>query len=156
MQKPHIRHKIVCPRCKSDTQTTNVDTLELDRCASCAGLWFDVGEIKQLRALADEARLRDEITHVLQNAGATLKPEQAIVAEHPLPCPVCHLRMARRPHPDAPGVVIDRCHQHGTWLDRGEAARLLQLINEHEVQHRQTDAAKKKKSWLSAILDLVD
>jgi Zn-finger nucleic acid-binding protein len=132
-----------------------VGPLEIDRCAACGGIWFDAGEIKQLRGLADDQELRGTIAHLIGEQAVAA----AVAGDDSLACPVCTLRMTRQHHEDAPGVVIDRCRQHGTWLDHGEVARLLQLatqvdatrLREREEMHR-----PKKASWLSAILDLFD
>lgn len=132
-----------------------VGPLEIDRCASCGGVWFDVGEIKQLRGLADDQALREEIGALLEKRAATAP---ATTGE-PLLCPMCGLRMTRRHHEDAPGVVIDRCQSHGTWLDHGEVARLLKLAAEVDAARLRELAElrrPKRSNWFSAILDLFD
>lgn len=154
-----VRHTIVCPRCKAETQVLGVGLLEIDRCGACGGIWFDVGEIKQLRGLSDDKHVRTDIEALL---AAPAQPGTSSVPsgdQHPLACPICALRMQRKHHEDAPGVVIDRCVAHGTWLDRGEAVRLLELAAKTAQARRQELAERrgaKKESWLSAILDLFD
>ena len=44
-----------CPKCEADTLGEfSVQGVAVDRCASCAGIWFDAHELSQL--LAEEAR----------------------------------------------------------------------------------------------------
>lgn len=150
-----VRHTIMCPRCKAETQVLGVGPIEIDRCVACGGIWFDVGEIKQLRELADDKHVRADIEALLAVDDRLSTPS----TEQTLTCPVCALRLTRRHHEDAPGVVIDRCSLHGTWLDRGEAVRLLELAAKTAEARRRELAerrATKKESWLSAILDLFD
>lgn len=150
-----VRHAITCPRCTTATSVVAIETLELDCCAGCGGIWFDLGEVKALRQLADDRRLREQLLEFLhaREAGPTLTEEVA------LSCPVCALKMVRRHHEDAPGVVVDRCQQHGTWLDQGEAERLLALAAQHEEARRQREASRKEhksEGWFAALLDLLD
>jgi len=132
-----------------------VDRLELDRCAACRGIWFDVGEVSELRKLADDKQVREQLQRLLSEhvASSSLADAPALV------CPVCALKMVRRHHEDAPGVVVDRCQQHGTWLDQGEAARLLVLAAKQDEARRQQQASLhegKPRGWFAALLDLFD
>lgn len=150
-----VRHAITCPRCNSATSVVGVDQLELDRCARCGGIWFDVGEVRELRKLVDDKRVREQLQELPHAHGAGSTSTEAVA----LACPVCALKMVRRHHEDAPGVVVDRCQQHGTWLDQGEAERLLVLAAQNEEARRQQLAARKQgksEGWLAALLDLFD
>lgn len=40
-----------CPKCRSDMQPVNYEGVEVDRCGSCQGLWFDAGEFRDLAQL---------------------------------------------------------------------------------------------------------
>ncbi len=149
------RRIIACPRCKATTQVVRLSVLEIDRCPACGGVWFDIGEIKQLRALSNERAIQDELAAALVTGTEPMLSAQVIT----LGCPLCGLKMTRRPHEDAPGVVIDRCQQHGTWLDRGEALRLLALAKQTDEARSRALAQQhepKKRGWLSAVLDLFD
>ncbi len=149
------RRRIPCPRCKATTQVVKLSALEIDRCEACGGVWFDIGEIKQLRALSNDRGIRDEIGAALVAGKSPLATGQVVA----LACPLCALKMTRRPHEDAPGVVIDRCQQHGTWLDRGEALRLLEMAKKTDEARSRALAEQhepRKRGWLSAVLDLFD
>jgi len=43
-------------------------------------------------------------------------------------CPVCEQFMQRRNFRKASGVIIDRCNQHGTWLDADELEQITGFI----------------------------
>lgn len=36
-----------CPLCRTEMVTSNVDSLALDRCESCGGVWFDTRELRE-------------------------------------------------------------------------------------------------------------
>lgn len=38
-----------CPRCSRGMAKARVNTITLDRCTHCTGLWFDQGELSRLR-----------------------------------------------------------------------------------------------------------
>ena len=41
---------MTCPKCNGTMQTTKYQGIEVDRCASCGGLWFDLLEYKDTHA----------------------------------------------------------------------------------------------------------
>ena len=43
-------------------------------------------------------------------------------------CPECQGFMQRRNFRKSSGVIIDRCHQHGTWLDADELEQIAGFI----------------------------
>ena len=38
-----------CPKCNAKMEKVVFEGVEVDRCTSCRGIWFDFGEQKQLR-----------------------------------------------------------------------------------------------------------
>ena len=41
-----------CPKCHSVMEKVEYQTIEVDRCTSCHGIWFDMLEAQQLKAIA--------------------------------------------------------------------------------------------------------
>lgn len=41
-------HLMKCPKCGMDLHHIDFAGIELDRCVSCNGTWFDAGEMEQL------------------------------------------------------------------------------------------------------------
>ena len=41
-------HHMKCPKCGMDLHNISFAGIELDRCVSCNGTWFDAGEMEQL------------------------------------------------------------------------------------------------------------
>jgi Zn-finger nucleic acid-binding protein len=116
----------ICPRCHIPLQLIDLDlggTFYIERCARCLGLFFDPNELETLleRTVAnvhevDRPRL-DEIRNVKRSA------------EYPLgyiDCPVCKKLMQRINFGSGSGVIVDKCRDHGLWLDGGELRQILE------------------------------
>jgi uncharacterized protein len=41
-------HFMKCPKCGHDMKTETLDSIEIDRCTFCEGVYFDAGELDQL------------------------------------------------------------------------------------------------------------
>jgi len=104
-----------CPRCKTDLTKeiimSSSGSIEIDKCASCEGLWFDNGELSHFEKLIEPTLL--EIKNIPSK-------EIQMIQLH---CPMCedHPAMLKRSHPRDKNVVIDYCKKcKGVWLDYGE------------------------------------
>lgn len=55
-EKERLRqlHHMKCPKCGMDLEHFDLKGVELDRCVSCGGTWFDKGELEQL--MGDEEK----------------------------------------------------------------------------------------------------
>ena len=118
-----------CPRCAEALEGWTIEVgepgrpLGLDRCASCAGLFFDPEELEAV--LRDGAISAPEVDHRrLDELLAETKPDPDRKVRY-VPCPVCGALMQRKGYGARSGVVADRCGRHGVWLDGGELRRLL-------------------------------
>lgn len=61
-------HYMKCPKCGHDLETVHYESLAIDRCTSCAGVWLDPGELEQLRSLQSSnvlSRIFDDVSSVL-------------------------------------------------------------------------------------------
>lgn len=104
-----------CPVCRETLVVVEREGIEVDWCLTCRGLWFDAGE---LELLADHWGRR------LAPADVG-RPSEPAAGEPPRRCPRCRRRMERVGAGAADPVPIDRCLEHGLWLDRGELGRIL-------------------------------
>jgi hypothetical protein len=41
-------HFMKCPKCGHDMKSEKLDSIEIDRCSFCEGVYFDAGELDQL------------------------------------------------------------------------------------------------------------
>ena len=105
-----------CPVCKIPMMVLEYAQVEVDFCASCAGIWLDAGELELLfgdRALAE----------VFLAAGDSALARK----EKPRRCPLCRARMEKRTAAGGTPVVYDRCPAgDGLWFDKGELALVLE------------------------------
>jgi Zn-finger nucleic acid-binding protein len=46
-------HWMRCPKCGSELVEVGLRGVRIDKCASCAGLWLDAGELEQLTGSGD-------------------------------------------------------------------------------------------------------
>ena len=144
-----------CPRCDKPLQTINLSTGKsffIERCEHCLGLFFDPGEL--------EALLESETTHVydINLPGMTALMEERHHTDYPvayLKCPICSRFMNRVNFGARSGVVVDKCRNHGVWLDSGELRHLLEWVKsggailerqKEEERHREEEQQRKARA----------
>ncbi len=106
-----------CPKCKSAMEVLNHDGVEVDRCISCKGIWFDQLEHEELKRSAAKIDVGNASVGQRQNDVDQIK------------CPVCPdsemLRMvdAKQPH-----IWFESCPTcYGRYFDAGEFRDFAQL-----------------------------
>jgi Zn-finger nucleic acid-binding protein len=100
-----------CPKCRSDMDQIEIDGLEIDRCSSCRGLWFDAGELNRLRnrRAAAAIDIGDPKTGKVQNKIDRYR------------CPRCGGPMIRMVDAKQPHIWYENCGScHGSYFDAGE------------------------------------
>ncbi|HWN66096.1 MAG TPA: zf-TFIIB domain-containing protein [Haliangium sp.] len=110
-----------CPRCQSDLRKQAVGPNQVERCASCHGVWISAAEFNELIGDLD----RREAVRVRE-----LPHRQAEDPGGYLACPRCDEIMARRNFGRTSGILVDTCKKHGIWLDRGELRRVVEHLAE--------------------------
>lgn len=104
-----------CPRCRvGNLHEIEIGEVLIDRCDTCAGLWFDNDEVGDIAGPKGVGRRIEGALPPVENA----LPKMACPR-----CPEVALRRLRidRPDPNARAAVVFRCVScGGTWLDRGE------------------------------------
>lgn len=114
-----------CPECCTPLSRIEFGTepvLQIERCPTCLGLFFNPGEIE---ALLDEGTSGvvwlDPVQ--LKQIAADFEGEREIVYRR---CPVCSERMSHANFGGHSGVILDYCGSHGLWLDGGKFRRLAE------------------------------
>ena len=148
----------ICPRC--DTPMATIDlkiegTFLIERCHHCFGLFFDPGELeKLLQATVDNVFVIDhKRIHDLNQE----KRHEEYAAGY-IKCPVCRNLMNRVNFGARSGVIVDRCKEHGIWVDGGELRHLMEwvkaggkLLHQQqggcslETKHKTTDYGRDNK-----------
>lgn len=143
-----------CPRCNVPLQNIDLQLhgkFFIERCDRCLGLFFDPGEL--------EALLQATVTHVytinrkqLANINNARRSSEYGISY--IKCPVCATIMNRVNFGSRSGVIVDRCPDHGLWLDGGELRQLFEwskaggslLEQERREQQRQEkERAERQK-----------
>ena len=148
----------ICPRCSLKLKTLDVNlngTFLIDRCDRCLGLFFDPGELEALL----EATVKN--VFFVNKAGLDNMNLRRQVEQHEIiyiKCPVCSKMMNRVNFGVKSGVIVDRCREHGVWLDGGELRVLFEwmklggklLDQEHREKMKRKEEERKKKDRIVA------
>ena len=110
-----------CPRCANvELAEATFDSVTVDRCPSCHGLWLDELELDAVLNSRPKGLLADD--RAQRDASAKANTTTRIN------CPRCkgtYLIKLNSRH--RPGTIVDSCTVcYGTWLDAGELTRLTQ------------------------------
>ncbi len=104
-----------------------VGGLEIQECPKCHGLWAPEDRFEMLVERATmTARDRGVEAEV-----SVPRVDGGNPADRPIEyrrCPTCDALMTRRNFRKRSGVIIDRCHEHGTWLDAHELERIAGFV----------------------------
>ena len=138
-----------CPRCTIALKTIDLElggTFLIERCDECLGLFFDPGEL--------EALLEASVSNVF---GVNQRQLDSINNRRAgdygvsyVKCPVCSQIMNRVNFGARSGVIVDRCRDHGVWLDGGELRHLMEwmkaggkLLDQQRREQREQEAAAR-------------
>jgi PAT family beta-lactamase induction signal transducer AmpG len=100
-----------CPKCRDDMEQLDVGGVEIDRCVTCHGLWFDKGELQKLKdkKVAAEIDIGDPARGKAHNANDRYR------------CPRCGGNMIRMVDQRQPHIWYEECSAcHGSYFDAGE------------------------------------
>lgn len=124
-----------CPRDGTALHTENEHGVEVDRCATCKGAWYDYDELAALEAtVGDEDDRRGTIEYSKH--------------ESSLQCPICEAPMHAFNY-RAYNLELDACAEgHGFWLDAGESERVREVMKDR-VRGLQRSATAQS-AWLAA------
>jgi Zn-finger nucleic acid-binding protein len=142
----------ICPRCGIRLETIDLKIegrFLIERCEQCLGLFFDPGEL--------EAVLQATVSNVfnvnrgqLDNINATMRANEYGTTY--IKCPVCTKLMNHVNFGAKSGVIVDRCKEHGVWLDGGELRHLFewmkmggQILDQEKQEQRKKEEAEQEQ-----------
>lgn len=100
-----------CPKCKSKLMPVEFSGVEVDRCIQCEGIWFDVTEKEQLKAIDGSEGI---------DTGDLAKGMEYNKIDN-IDCPKCHSQMMRMIDKDQPHIWYEQCGIcSGVFFDAGE------------------------------------
>ena len=104
-----------CPKCRSDMELLDVDGVQVDRCLSCQGLWFDDGELELLR----DSKIGAELDTGDLEVGRTHNSVESYR------CPRCGGEMQTTVDPKQRHIGFEQCEDcNGSYFDAGEFSDL--------------------------------
>lgn len=138
----HVR---TCPRCDVDMKTIDLKiggTFLIERCEECMGMFFDSGELEAL--IKATVKNVHHVNHNKLKELYALKRHDAYGITY-IKCPVCDTVMNRVNFGQRSGVIIDRCADHGLWLDGGELRHLLEWVKAGGKMYNEKREEMKRK-----------
>ena len=120
-----------CPRCRMSLNRVDYEGVETDMCPECWGFWLDTGELELVLDNRDFQFSEDERRSILDVMGAA-----ATGPTQPAACPKCEKPMERLDYDESVHLVLDRCPQHGIWLDTGEMRKIQAVAEKSAGVHR--------------------
>ena len=124
-----------CPKCEIDLKQKLIDSIEVDECEKCRGLWFDTDELRQAKDLADPD-LNWMDFEVWKHEG------DFKVKESSVKCPACKEGMKSIDYGDT-SIEIDCCPTcKGIWLDAGEFTSIIEALEKELLSKSFSDYIK--------------
>ncbi len=135
-----------CPRCKTRLEVLSIELaggVEIDRCGSCHGIFFDPGELESILEQAETKTFAVDAKRLEVMAEEEIASGDLAKVEY-VPCPGCGQLMHRRNFGTRSGVIVDQCRDHGVWLDGGELRRLVEWARAGGRLHAAKQEAEAK------------
>ncbi len=145
-----------CPRCSISLATIDLKIggkFLIERCEQCLGLFFDPNELEALL----EATVANVFTvNNSQLNSLNVAKRSADFGAFYVKCPVCAKLMNRVNSGKKSGVIVNRCREHGVWLDGGELRHLFewmkaggQLLDREKKTQVAAEEAREKRAGLA-------
>lgn len=116
---------MICPRCHSATEQVDVKSVNLDRCTSCGGTWYDADELRLLKDLESHGDYRWIDFGLWRDRDKFRTDDQ-----EELVCPRDSDVLTTVRYGDS-DVRVDICVTcGGVWLDAGEYKKVLKHLEE--------------------------
>jgi Zn-finger nucleic acid-binding protein len=117
-----------CPHCEAELAAARRDSVEMEVCAACQGMWLTDQELEQLE---------DEAFDLGKKGTLVFDPEPS---SHK--CPECQHLLQTFHYRDY-DLVLEFCGEgHGYWLDAGQDKRVLELMGREESALKRTYSAQ--------------
>jgi membrane associated rhomboid family serine protease/Zn-finger nucleic acid-binding protein len=129
---------MLCPRCKEPLHATLEQTpggrVEIDRCASCHGIWFDAGELSMLAQLGNGDAFALQSPLLAGDAASVPCPRHPGTRMLERQLLASKARMLAGGSDDAGPLTIDQCPTcHGLWFDGGELDQLAKSLRDSRL-----------------------
>ena len=112
-----------CPVCNSAMVVLELDSVEIDYCMGCEGIWLDAGE---LELLLEGAQGKDDVLRSFTVDANNHEKKRR--------CPICLKKMDKVWCGKDEKVLIDKCRSNdGIWFDNRELYDVISMgsFDEH-------------------------
>lgn len=100
-----------CPKCKSVMKTISFEGIEVDRCVTCKGIWFDNMEHEDLKKMKGSESI---------DTGDFATGDEYNKIDD-IDCPKCNVKMIKLVDPKQSHIWYESCHIcSGVFFDAGE------------------------------------
>ena len=150
-----------CPRCSVHLETIDLKRegrFLIERCGKCSGLFFDPNELETL--LDATVNTVYEVNYKRLDAVGRQQTKYPVSY---LKCPVCTQVMNRVNFGARSGVIVDRCNDHGVWLDGGELHQLMEwmklggkLLDQQRQDERTREKLKREEEQRLKLAGMPD
>ena len=124
-----------CPKCRGSLVRREFESVVVDECQDCSGIWFDQDELRRAKDSAEpDANWLD--FEVWKNI------ERVSGAAASIDCPACGSQLIALTYADTV-VEIDHCPKcEGTWLDKAEFKKIIDALSKEIVTKPAPDYVK--------------
>jgi len=144
-------HELPCPVCSTLMPARQVGGIAVNECLTCHGLWAPGESFDLLVGRAIEARQQAspaELYALKPRVTGSNPARQGVQYRN---CPECDRQMARRNYRKKSGVIIDRCTEHGAWLDADELEQIAGFILSGAAgEHIEPESADERRKKIAA------
>ncbi len=116
----------VCPNCEILLETHLINPnkqLYIEKCKHCEGIFLDFGELEEIMESEITKTEKYDFQRLHEVKNNPLVREKEVRYKK---CPECRKVMLRINYKGKSGVIIDRCKEHGYWLDAGELRQMME------------------------------
>lgn len=102
---------MICPKCSAEMETVQYHNIEVDRCTMCFGIWFDMLELEDLKAMKG--------SETIDIGSAAVGKKYNKIQD--IKCPVCNAEMIKMVDKRQPHIWYESCSVcYGVFFDAGE------------------------------------
>ena len=134
-----------CPIDGTNLEKHTIQSVDVEECPQCRGLWFEQGELRKAKDTAepDLNWLDFELWSDQESFSVEWSDGE---------CPKCGEKMATISYGDT-GVPIEYCKEgHGIWLDKGEFQSIVEAL---DLESETMDSNEYAKASIDEAKDLI-
>ena len=122
----------LCPDCDVNMMPRSFFGVLVDTCGTCGGIFFDEGEVSQIRARGGD-RAFEELDNLIQPEPGYVHTEENMYRR----CPKCTITMHRFRYMYNSPVFLDSCENcGGIWIENGELKRMKEYLQSGKTENK--------------------